>query len=58
MKKTEAKELAKKVLWLALDDLEYKARESWALEDLSEEDKDTVEQIVFTLIAAMKKKNS
>ena len=58
MKKTEAKELAKKVIWLALDDLEYKARESWALDELSEEDKDTVEKIVFTLIDSLKKKNS
>jgi hypothetical protein len=56
MKATETKKLAKKVLFVALDNLECEAKDSWVLSDLSDEEKDKVEQVVFRLIETLKKK--
>lgn len=56
MKKTEAKELAKAVTWSWLDALEYNARDSWVIDDRSEEEKDEVEKLVFEMIELLKRK--
>jgi hypothetical protein len=58
MKKADASNFAKSVLFSMLDDLEFKVAEHWMLDELSEEDREQVKEQIFRLLESLKRKNT